>query len=177
MAEINTLARPYAVATFQQASEEGRIDDWSAMLELLGTVVGDATMKGLLANPRVRREQLAALIIDVCAERLSATGRNLVRVLAHNGRLGLVPAIAELFERERARTRGRSQVEVSSAFELSESERATITAALVKRLGGAVDLAEKLDPTLIGGMVIRSGDLVIDASLRGRLDQFALVLG
>jgi len=177
MAEISTLARPYALAAFRQASEEGRVDDWSAMIELLMRVTGDATMKGLIANPRVRREQLAALIIEVCGERLTATGRNLVRVLAHNGRLDLVAAIGEQFEQQRARAQGRNQVEVRSAYELTESERTTITAALVQRLGGDVELSEELDPGLIGGVVIRAGDLVIDASLRGRLDQFALALG
>jgi len=177
MAEIRTLARPYALAAFSQARDEDRIDDWSGMLELLARVTGDATMKGLIANPRVRREQLAELIVDVCGERLSTTGQNLVRVLAHNGRLDLVAAIGEQFEFERARTQGRNQVEIRSAFELTESERAVISAALVTRLGGEVELSEALDPSLIGGVVIRAGDLVIDASLRGRLDQFALALG
>jgi F-type H+-transporting ATPase subunit delta len=166
-------ARPYAVAAFKQAQEEGRTDEWSRMLSLLATVAGDPTMAGLLANPKVKRDQLAELIIDVCGERLSDTGRNFVRVLAENRRMNLVREIASAYDEERARSEKRSDVLVTSAFELAPAEQNVINVAMTKRLGTKVDITLKVDSSLIGGVIIRCGDMVIDASIRGRLGALA----
>ena len=176
MAETGELARPYAVAAFKQADEEGRLGDWAEMLELLAAVARDPTMSGLIANPRVDRARLVDLFIEVCGDRLSDTGRNFVKVVGQYGRFALLPHISERFAEERAAREGRNQVHVTSAFELSKRQRKTIVKAMEGRLGTKVTLECAVDESLIGGVVIRAGDLVIDASLRGRLAQLAQVL-
>ena len=176
MAETGELARPYAVAAFKQAEEEGRLGEWADMLELLAAIARDPTMSGLIANPRVDRARLVELFIDVCGDRLSDTGRNFVRVVGQYGRFALLPDISQRFAEERAAREGRNHVHVTSAFELSDPQRTTIVTAMEKRLGTKVTLDCAVDDSLIGGVVIRAGDLVIDASLRGRLAQLAQTL-
>ncbi len=169
-------ARPYAIAAFRQAQDEGDTEAWSQMLSLLTSVTGDPTMKGLIANPKVKRAELADLVIDVCGDALSETGRNFLRVLAENRRLGNLPGIAAGYAEERARIEKRSDVEVTSAHELSPAEQNDINVAMTRRLGTKVDLSLAVDPSLIGGVVIRSGDMVIDASIRGRLNELRQTL-
>lgn len=176
MAEVSTVARPYALAAFKQAKEEKKLGEWSEMIEALALIVSDPLMKGLIVNPRVKRDQLADLIIEVAGKALSDTGRNFVRVLLEKNRLKYLPEVRRIFEEERAESEGRSKVEVTSAFELNDDQKKKITSAMSKRLGTEVDLAVKVDDALIGGVVIRAGDLVIDASLRGRMSRLANTL-
>lgn len=173
MAEDSTIARPYALAAFKQAKQENNLTEWSDMIAFLAKVVSDRQMKGVLSSPKVKREQLADLIIDIGSDVLSKTGANFVRVLAENKRLPYLPEIAEIYEVERAESEGRSQVEVHSAFELDEAQKNQISSTMSKRLGTEVSLSVKIDESLIGGVVIRAGDLVIDASLRGRMNRLA----
>lgn len=176
MENTGELARPYAIAAFKQAQDESKLSAWSDMLALLVTIVRDPTMLGLMANPRVSRAQLAALIIDVGGDAFSDTGKNFVRVLAEYGRLGLAPDIEQIFNKERSALEGRSQVSVKSAYELSKDQVQNIVKAMSERLGTDVNVSVDVDNSLIGGIVIRAGDLVIDASLRGRLGKLALDL-
>ncbi len=171
MKDASALARPYGLAAFKQAREDGNVEEWSEMLQLLVLIMQDATMRGLIANPKVNDQQLADLIIDVGGDGLSQTGRNLVRVMAENERLAEVAGVAAVFEQERDRTEGRSHVEVTSAFELSDKQQTSIAASMSQRLGTEVSVSVTVDKSLIGGVVIRAGDTVIDASLRGRLSQ------
>lgn len=173
MAEVSTIARPYALAAFKQAKQEGKLAEWSEMINLLARVVVDRQMKGVLSSPKVKREHLSDLIIDICGDRLSRTGGNFVRVLIEKGRLSHLPEIEKIYERERAESEGRSQVEVRSAFELDDAQKSQITSAMSTRLGTDVTLSVQVDDSLIGGVVIRAGDLVIDASLRGRMNRLA----
>ncbi len=176
MAEVSTIARPYALAAFKQAKEEKKLGEWSEMIEALALIVSDPLMKGLIANPGVKRDQLADLVIDVAGKALSDTGKNFVRVLLEKNRLKYLPEVRRIFEEERAESEGRSKVEVTSAFDLNEEQKKNITSAMSKRLGTKVDLSVKVDDALIGGVVIRAGDLVIDASLRGRMSRLANTL-
>ncbi len=176
MAEVSTIARPYALAAFKQAKEEKKLGEWSEMIEALALIVSDPLMKGLIANPGVKRDQLADLVIDVAGKALSDTGKNFVRVLLEKNRLKYLPEVRRIFEQERAESEGRSKVEVTSAFDLNEEQKKNITSAMSKRLGTKVDLSVKVDDALIGGVVIRAGDLVIDASLRGRMSRLANTL-
>lgn len=171
MAENSALARPYGLAAFKQAQDEGKVAEWAEMLEFLALIARDTVMLGLIANPKVDDEQLAAIIIEIGGDRLSKTGQNLVRLLAENERLGSLAGIKTVFDEERARSEGRSQVSVTSAFELSEEQQRAIGESMSKRLGTKVDVSVSVDDSLIGGVIIRAGDLVIDASLRGRLNQ------
>jgi F-type H+-transporting ATPase subunit delta len=177
MQDTSALARPYGLAAFKQARDEGKVDEWSGMLQLLALIMRDPTMRGLVANPNVDDEQLASLIIDVAGDGLSKTGQNLVRILAENERLPEMEAIAAIFEQERDALEGRSHVSVTSAFELTDEQRKRIGESMSKRLGTEVDLSVKVDQSLIGGVIIRAGDTVIDASLRGRLGQLGQSLG
>ena len=176
MAEVSTVARPYALAAFKQAKDEKKLGEWSEMIEALALIVSDPLMKGLIANPSVKRDQLADLIIDVAGKALSDTGKNFVRVLAERNRLKYLPEARRIFEQERADFEGRSKVEVTSAFELDDDQKKKIISAMSKRLGTEVDLSVTVDDALIGGVVIRAGDLVIDASLRGRMSRLANTL-
>jgi F-type H+-transporting ATPase subunit delta len=171
MEDASALARPYGLAAFKQAREDGNVEEWSKMLQLLVLIMQDATMRGLIANPKVNDQQLADLIIDVGGDGLSQTGRNLVRVMAENERLAEVAGVAAVFEQERDRTEGRSHVDVTSAFKLTDKQQASIAESMSKRLGTEVSVSVTVDKSLIGGVVIRAGDTVIDASLRGRLSQ------
>ncbi|MFQ5545803.1 MAG: ATP synthase F1 subunit delta, partial [Acidiferrobacterales bacterium] len=122
MENTGELARPYAIAAFKQAQEESKLSQWADMLAALVIIVRDPTMTGLMASPRVSRSQLAELIIDVGAEAFSNTGQNFVCVLAHYGRLGLAADIEKIIKEERSTLEGRSQVSVTSAYELSEDQ-------------------------------------------------------
>ncbi len=174
--EKTTLARPYAEAAFEQAREEGELDAWSEVLQFLRAVVTDRTMAGIIADPRVEKSKLEKLLLGIGEPRLSKTQANFVRLLVHYRRLMLMPEIAAVFERLRAEEEGRSRVEVISAFELDAKYREAIAEAMSKRLKRKVDVSVRVDESLIGGVVIRVGDLVIDASLRGRLGQLSNAL-
>jgi len=177
MAERSTLARPYAEAAFEQAREEGKLEQWSEMLEFLKGVVSDRTMAGIIADPRVERARLVELLLDIGEGRLTETGKNFVRVLSYYRRLELLPEIAAVYGELRRRFEGRSRVEVISAYELDPKFEKAIAEAMAKRLDREVDISVQVDKSLIGGVIVRAGDLVIDASLRGRLAQLAQALG
>jgi F-type H+-transporting ATPase subunit delta len=148
-------ARPYAVAAFKQAQDEGDSERWSQMLALLATVANDSSMKKLIANPKITRPQLAILIIEVCGDALTETGRNFVQVLAENQRLGITNDIAIAFESERARVERRSDVEVVAAYELTAAQQNDINVAMTRRLGTKIDISVAVDRELIGGVIIR----------------------
>ena len=171
MQENITAARPYAQAAFEQAQEEGKLREWSEMLQLIDTVVSDAQMQSLLDNPRFDATFLADFILDIGGTHLSTTGQNFVRVLAQAGRLSLAPAIHSLYEEHRAEAEGVISVSVSSAYPLDEAEQNRISEVMASRFGKKVNISTSIDKSLIGGTVIRAGDSVIDASVKGGLKQ------
>ena len=176
MEERTTLARPYALAVFKLAKEKDQLEEWSEILEFLTAVESDATMKGIIADPRIEADKLAELVIDIAGDKLIDEGRNFARVLTESDRLSLLPEVWALYEEERASAEQRSRVEVISAYALNPNFTSMISEAMEKRLGGAIDLETRIDRSLIGGVVIRAGDLVIDASLRGRLQGLGAAL-
>lgn len=176
MSEIITAARPYARAVFELARAKGRLENWSNQLGLMAVVADDPNMAGLLDNPTVSRDRVADLFISVCGDALDAEGGNLVRLLAENGRLSLLGAIHGLFEQMRTEAGNSADAEVVSAFPLDEAQKSAIAAALKRRTGREIRLDCKTDEALLGGAVIRMGDLVIDGSIRGRLEKMAATL-
>lgn len=176
MEEKSTLARPYATAAFEQAVEEDKVDTWSEMLAFLTSVAADPAMSELIRDPRVETSRLAGLVLDICQGRLSETGENFVRVLVANRRLDIVGEIAELFDHRRAESEGRRQVDVVSAYPLNAKQKKSITDSMKERLGRDVELQVTVDKALIGGAVVRAGDVVVDLSLRDRLRQLAVAL-
>ena len=173
MAEKNTVARPYAEAAFDIASADKALKQWSDMLLALAAVAADADMQMLIDNPEVDDTVVVELFTELCAKSLTDRGANFVRVLAANERLGVLPEIAALFELRRAEAEKTIEAEVTSAFPLSEARQEEIAAALAKRLGRQVTLKTRIDETMIGGAVVRAGDLVIDGSVTGQLEKLA----
>jgi F-type H+-transporting ATPase subunit delta len=171
MLEKATIARPYAEAAFAQALEEGKLSDWSDMLNLLSMVVSDEHMHAVISSPKLTAEQLAQFIVDICGDKLSQTGKNFVSVLVDAERISIVAEIFKLFELKRAAAEGISEVDVISAYPLDDSQVSTISDAISKRLGKKISVKTEEDNSLIGGVIIRVGDSVIDASLRGRLKE------
>lgn len=173
MTERSTLARPYAEAAFQFASERKALGAWSEMLQLAAAVAGDPQMAALADNPRLPRTEFIAFFLDVCGKKLDAEAGNFLRVLHENRRLVLLPEIARLYDELRAEAESRVEAEVASAFEIGDAQLKSIAAALRKRFGRDVTLTTRIDPSLVGGVVIRAGDLVIDGSVRGQLHALA----
>ncbi|MCT7359159.1 MAG: F0F1 ATP synthase subunit delta [Thalassobium sp.] len=173
MAELTTLARPYAKAVFAEASEKGALDAWSADLALLAACVADADMAKVLVHPSLTAQQQAQALTDVCGDKLNEAAKNLVAVLAENKRLMLVPEIAALYEELKAQLQNTVDVVVTSAFELSNEQADKLAQALKAKLQCDVRLTSEIDETLIGGAIIRAGDLVIDGSVTGKLSKLA----
>ena len=176
MADRLTIARPYARAAFEEANASGRLPAWSEALQVAAAVVKDARVAELLGDPRVTPAQLAQLLIDVAGPRLDAEGANFVRTLAANHRLPFLPEISQLFDTLKDEALGVADVTVTSAAPLDGRQQQTLSGALERRLKRKVRLHCKTDPALIGGAILRSGDLVIDGSLRTRLDRIAYEL-
>ena len=176
MAEASTVARPYAQAAFMYAAEQQAMREWSGMLALLAEVVADAAMARLIESPRLTEKQLADLVIDVCGDRLNAKGANFVRILAANRRLELLPDIAAQFEIQRQEAEGTIKAELVSAYPATVEQQARIIESLRRRLGKDIELSCSTDAGLLGGAIIRAGDLVIDGSVRGKLERLGSAL-
>lgn len=176
MADKSTIARPYAKAAFEEARDRGRLGPWSEALRTAAAVIADSRVQALLGNPRVTPEELAALVSEIAGAGLDEEGRNFVRTLAENRRLGVLPEISALFDEHKSEAEGVIDVKVTSATPLDESQRARLASALERRLRRSVRLQCATDPALIGGAVLRAGDLVIDGSLRGKLERIAYQL-
>jgi len=173
MLEKTTIARPYAQAAFEQASEEKALTGWSKALSLLAAITSDEQMQALMRDPRVSSEQLQNLIIDLVGDALGKTSTNFVKILVESHRLPLCQEISQLFEEKKADAEKHASIHVTSAYEMDESEKKKIAEAMKKKLGRSVEVTAELDPVLIGGMVVKSGDMVIDLSIRGRLKTMA----
>ena len=176
MADKSTIARPYARAAFEEARLENKLEPWSEALHTGAAVVVDPRVDALLGNPHVTPEQLAQLVIGIAGANLGEHGANFVRTLAANRRLAVLPEIAELFDTLKDAEQGVADVTVTSAAPLGAGQQQELSAALAKRLKRTVRLHCATDPALIGGAVVRSGDLVIDGSLRTRLERIAYEL-
>jgi len=173
LAERKTLARPYAEAVFEMARENDQLKLWSGQLQLLGGIAANGDVIALAANPEISRDDIAELVIGSCGNKLNKDGANLVKLLLENGRLPILPEISELFENQKAEHEGSVEAEVASAYELSKEQLDKISGALKKKLGREVRLVSHVDKSLVGGVVISAGDLVIDGSVTGYLQELS----
>lgn len=173
MSQALTLARPYARAAFSIARDGGRFADWSAALGLAARVAADPHVAGLLGNPKLVDADAVALLSPEDADPLF---RDFLALLADNRRLVLLPEIAGLYEQLRADAERVVKARVTSATELPAAELEGIRAALKKRFGREVEVESAIDDALIGGAVIDAGDVVIDGSLRGKLERLQAAL-
>jgi F-type H+-transporting ATPase subunit delta len=177
VAERATIARPYAKAAFQYARDANAYAAWSQGLQSAGEIVADPRVAELTKSPALTSADLADLIIDVARPKLDAGMQNFVRVLAENHRLLLLPEISAHYEQLRSAVENTADVEVISAVPLDEHQAQKLKAALSTRLKREVRMRTSVDSTLLGGAVVRAGDLVIDGSLKGRLERLATELG
>lgn len=175
MAESQTIARPYADAAFSLAVEQGRLPAWSDALTRLAAVMRSPEAQAIVADPRFAVDRIVDLIAEAAGE-LSPEQRNFVRVLAENDRLPVMPEIAVQFEEQRNRHDDVLDVDVVSAYPVTDGQLAEVVATLQDRFGRKVKASSEVDPELIGGVMIRIGDEVIDASVRGKLAQLAATL-
>jgi F-type H+-transporting ATPase subunit delta len=171
MAERATIARPYAKAAFAVAREQGTLDRWSRWLETARGVVQSDEFQKLERSPGVSTEQLEGLVAGIAGADLDAHGQALLRLLTENGRLDFLPEIATRFQELEAENRNVADVEVTSATSLDGRQQERLADALRKRLRRDVRLHCSVDPALLGGAVVRSGDLLIDGSLKGKLQR------
>jgi F-type H+-transporting ATPase subunit delta len=175
MSEFITVARPYAKAAFDFAVENQSVERWQQMLAFTAVVTRNEQMAELLSGA-VAPETLSNTFIAVCGDELDEHGQNFIRVMAENGRLLVLPAVLQQFIELRAALESTVEVDVLSSSALSDTQQAKIIAAMEKRLSRKVKLNCKIDKSVLAGVIIRAGDLVIDGSVRGRLDRLADVL-
>jgi len=171
--EKSTIARPYAEAVFGRALETDQLDLWSDMLAFLRDVVRTPEIAGLIASPKLSREQSLDLALEIGGDRLSEECKNLLRLLAANDRFAVLPEISAHFEKLKQERQGFIHVQVTSAYVLNKADEDSLAVALKTKLGRDIEISSEKDPGLIGGIVIRAGDLVIDGSVRGQLYKLA----
>ncbi len=171
-----SVARPYARALFELARDESSYPQWSDQLSLMSAVMRNETVRALIDNPRLTRSDAGAVVIRTCADDIDQHAVNLLKVLAENDRLAQLPMIKALYNRFRAEAEGTVEAEVVSSTPLSDEQKAAIANALKQRLGRDVKLNCSVNEDLVGGAVVRAGDLVIDGSAVERLRQLASAL-
>lgn len=176
MAELSTLARPYAEAVFRLAKEKSALGEWADRLSTLAAIVSDARVQTLVADPNTSAPRAAELIGSVAGAVLGEAGNSLLTVLAGNDRLMLLPEISAQYEVLKAEAEGVLEATIVSALEMSEAQKADVMASLKAKFGRDVDATVEVDPSLIGGAVITVGDQVIDGSVKGRLQKMAAAL-
>ena len=176
MAEKSTIARPYAVAAFGLAKENNELAKWSDMLGFAAIAVTDEAMQDFVDNPKVELDTLTRLMLEVCGDQLNELGKNFIKVLVANKRLNILPEIAVLYNELRADAEKTVEAEVISAFPLTDAQQSTLVEGLKKRLGRDVTLVSKVDENLMGGAIVRAGDLVIDGSVSGQLSKLETAL-
>lgn len=177
MAELTTIARPYAKAAFEYAKNANSLQSWSDALALLAVVSQQAIMQTLLASPSLTAEQKSAAFQQVCAEQIDSSQLNFLAVLAHNKRLYLLADIRHLFELYKAAQEKSIDVDLQTAFTIDKALEKKLAQLLTKKLGRQVTLQTSINKELIGGVLIRAGDTVIDSSVRGRLAKLGEALG
>jgi len=176
MAELTTIARPYAEAAFRLARERNELPVWSEMLRFVSTIAADPRVASALDNPKLNTAEKESLLLSVCGDRLDATGRNFVRVLVEADRIAVLPQIATLFEALKNDADGIAQARIDSAFALSDAQLSELKAALEKHFGKTIEATVNIDPALIGGARITVGDTVIDGTIEAQLSAMATQL-
>ncbi|MCU7960447.1 MAG: F0F1 ATP synthase subunit delta [gamma proteobacterium symbiont of Bathyaustriella thionipta] len=174
--ELNTLARPYAVAVFKRAQETDKLDLWSEMLQFLAAIVSDERGAEIVTNPALERGEVEQLILEIAGGRITDEGQNLLRLLVQNSRLTVLPQIAALYEEQKNASQGTVDVRIISAFDLKPADEKILAEALRNSLGKEIEISNETDESLIGGVKIYAGDHVIDGSIRSQLERLATEL-
>lgn len=176
MAELVTIARPYAAAAFSYARGKGELAKWSDMLAFLVSVYQDGRMQEVLHDPQLGKDDIERTLLAVGGERIDGGARNLLVLLVQNNRLDVLPAIGELFEQLKAGYENEVEAQIESAFPLSEDQVRMLVRKLEARTNRKVRASVSVAPELIGGVRVQVGDELWDASVRGQLDTMAAAL-
>jgi F-type H+-transporting ATPase subunit delta len=176
MAEVTTLARPYAEAVFKLADQANTLQGWSAILGRFGAAASQFSVREAISDPRTTAGQLVDLFSSVIDGDVAAEVKNFLALLADNGRLALLPQIATLFEDMKHRREGVLEAEIVSAFPMEGSQLGALIGQLESKFKRKIQPHVKVDKELIGGVKIVIGDEVIDASVRGKLQHMATAL-
>ncbi len=175
MANTASISRPYARAIFALAKDTGDYQTWSDILAAGAAIVSDGAVKSLIEDPRISRDKVADLVISVMQD-LPESGANMIRLLSQNNRLDALPTIAAQYDALRAEAESTIDVQMISARAVTEAQQQKVADALEKRMGRKVKINMSIDESLLGGAVIRAGDLVIDGSAKSRLEKLSSAL-
>ncbi|SEQ83529.1 F-type H+-transporting ATPase subunit delta [Solimonas aquatica] len=176
MADFSTLARPYAKAAFELARDSGDYQSWSDALQAIAGLVTDPQVAQLVSNPALARADLAATLSAALSGKIGKEPLALLQLLIENGRLGALGSLVTQFEALRAEAQRRVEVDVTSAAAVEPAQQQALSDAIRKRLDRDVAVRWHVDPALVGGAVIRAGDLIIDGSLSGELERLQTAL-
>ena len=176
MADNASIARPYAKAVFDLAHESGSYESWSTALEQLAVISNDADFSALVSDPRVNADKVTELLTDLAKDSLPEGGVNLVSLLVQNDRLDALADISQQYGDLVAKANALVNAQVITAKALTDDQKSSLAAALETRLGMKVELEETVDADLVGGAIIKAGDLVIDGSAKGRIEKMTTAL-
>ena len=176
MAEISTIARPYAVAAYKLGKEKKALAKWSEMLGFATQVANDPQMMAYIQDPKVVSSELEAAFLKVCGDKLNEHGQNLIKTLVEYGRLSILPAITNAFEELKAQDEGTLDAQIIAAAKPSAAETKDLVKRLEAKFGKKIEASVSVDPEIIGGIKIIVGDTVIDASVKGQLQNLAYTL-
>lgn len=171
MADAENIARPYAEAIFNMARDNSALKEWEQRLELMANIAKDEAMQRFLGDPRASQEQKEAVFQEVAGDALGEEGQRALDVLFENDRVSVLPHVLEQYRQLRQEAEGEVHAVVTTAADLSDDQKSALTDKLEKRFGKKVTVETRIDENLLGGMVVRAGDQVIDGSIRGGLDQ------
>jgi F-type H+-transporting ATPase subunit delta len=169
MAELATIARPYAEAAFELARDQQTLPAWSDMLRFAASVVTDERVAKALDNPRLGADAKESLLLSIGGDRFSGEARNFIRVLVESERVALLPQISQMFETLKNEAEATAKATIESAFELTDAQRDALQAALEKRFGRKIETTVTVNPDLIGGARVSVGDSVLDGSVQAKL--------
>ena len=176
MAEISTIARPYAVAAYRLGKEQKALAKWSEMLGFATQVANDTKMQAYINDPKVVASDLQATFLKVCGDKLNVNAQNLIKVLVEYGRMPVLPAISTAFEELKAQDEGVLEAQIIAAAKPSATEVKDLVARLETKFGKKIEATVSVDPEIIGGIKIIVGDTVIDASVKGQLQNLTYAL-
>ena len=173
MIEPTTLARPYARAAFEHARAAGDLAAWQTALSELAAITAEPKVAAAMRDPNQTAAQRAATLSDLAGDAAPSSVANLLAIMADNGRLSLLPEVAMLFDQLKQAVESTVAVHVTSAYPLSDAETQQLADTMQEKLARSITLTSETDPSLLGGALIRADDLVIDGSVRGRLNKLA----
>jgi len=171
MSECKHIARPYAKAVFELAKEDKQLSEWSDLLENLSVISEDSYMADIVLSPSVSNEELSEIVIGILDDNLSQDKKNYIRVLAQYSRFLVSSEIYKLFDKMKQTEENTTEVVIESALEVSDEFTATIKRKLEVKFNGSIDIKVTKNPALIGGAIIRAGNLIIDGSVKNKIER------